>query len=75
MPVSSIRIVLDCFYLLIFYSEKISTDVCRLPYAVNVNLHLSIRVKFTANVNLCRDQVFPSRVLDWSFLLQKVTTM
>ena len=42
MPVLSKRIVLDCFYLLIFYSEKFSTDVCRLPYAVNVNLNLSI---------------------------------
>ena len=42
MPVLSKRIVLDCFYLLIFYSEKFSTDVCRLPYAVNVKLNLSI---------------------------------
>ena len=41
MPVLSTRIVLDCFYLLIFYSEKFSTDVCRLPYTVNVNLNLS----------------------------------
>ena len=41
MPVLSTRIVLDCFYLLIFYLEKFSTDVCRLPYAVNVNLNLS----------------------------------
>ena len=41
MPVLSIRIVLDCFYLLIFYSEKFSTHVCRLPYATNVNLNLS----------------------------------
>ena len=41
MPVLSTRIVLDCFYLLIFYCEKFSTDVCRLPYAVNVNLNLS----------------------------------
>ena len=44
MPALSIRIALDCFYLLIFYSEKFSTDVCRLPYAVNVNLNLSIFV-------------------------------
>ena len=36
-----IRIAQDCFKLLIFYSEKFSTDVCRLPYAVNVNLNLS----------------------------------
>ena len=41
MLVLSTRIVLDLFYLLIFYSEKFSTDVCRLPYAVNVNLNLS----------------------------------
>ena len=45
MPVLSTRIVLDCFYLLIFYSEKFSTDVCRLQYAVNVNLNLY--AKFT----------------------------
>ena len=41
MLVLSKRIVLDCFYLLIFYYDKFSTDVCRLPYAVNVNLNLS----------------------------------
>ena len=50
MPALSIRIALDCFYLLIFYSEKFSTDVCRLPYAVNVNLNLS-------NVNLFSSKV------------------
>ena len=38
MPVLSKRIVLDCFYLLIFYFEKFSADVCRLSCAVNVNL-------------------------------------
>ena len=42
MPVLFKRIVLDCFYLLIFYLEKFSTDVCRLQCAVNVNLNLSI---------------------------------
>ena len=42
MLVLSTRIVLDLFYLLIFHSEKFSTDVSRLPYAVNVNLNLSI---------------------------------
>ena len=46
MPALSIRIALDCFYLLIFYSEKFSTDVCRLPYAVNVNLNLSNIISF-----------------------------
>ena len=49
MLVLSTRIVLDCFYLLIFYSEKFSTDVRRLPYAVNVNLNLSIKKKYPAN--------------------------
>ena len=51
MPALSIRIALDCFYLLIFYSEKFSTDVCRLPYAVNVNLNLS--KKSFSSVAIC----------------------
>ena len=41
MLVLSTRIVLDLIYLLIFCSEKFSTDVCRLPYAVNVNFSIS----------------------------------
>ena len=41
MPVLYIQIVLDSFYLLIFYSEKFSTWIWRLPFGVNVNLHLS----------------------------------
>ena len=41
MPVLSVRIVVDSFFLLIFYSEKFSTHVCRLPYSANVNLNLS----------------------------------
>ena len=49
MPALSKRIVPDCFYLLIFYFEKFSTDVCRLPCAVNVNLNLSIDLSFTYN--------------------------
>ena len=47
MLVLSTRIVLDCFYLLILYSEKFSTDVCRLSYAVNVNLNLSKLIRKT----------------------------
>ena len=39
MPVLTIGIVRDCFYLLIFYSEKFSISVWRLPFAVNVNLN------------------------------------
>ena len=54
MPVLSTRIVLDCFYLLIFYSEKFSTDVCRLPYAVNVNLNLSIKTRYLGSWCWCR---------------------
>ena len=42
MPVFTLGIVRDCFYLLIFYFEKFSTWVWRLPFAVNVNLNLSI---------------------------------
>ena len=34
---SSTRIVLDCFYLPIFYFEKFLTSVCRLPFAVYMN--------------------------------------
>ena len=40
--VLSITIVLDCFYLLIYYFEKFSTRVWRLPFAINVTLNLSI---------------------------------
>ena len=41
MPVLNIGIVRNCFYLLIFYSEKFSTWVWSLPFAVNMNLNLS----------------------------------
>ena len=53
MPVLSTRIVLDCFYLLILYSEKFSTDVCRLPYAVNVNLNLSSSKRYQCRGMFC----------------------
>ena len=42
MPVLSIQILLAFFYQLILYSEKFSTWIWRLPFAVNVNLNLSI---------------------------------
>ena len=42
IPVLTIGIVLDSFYLLVFYSEKFSAWVWILPFAVNVNLNLSI---------------------------------
>ena len=58
MPVLSTRIVLDCFYLLIFYSEKFSTDVCRLPYAVNVNLNLSIIILFRSEQKKINREIF-----------------
>ena len=34
MPVFSIRIILDCFYLLIFYSEKFSIWIWCVPFTV-----------------------------------------
>ena len=50
------KIVLDCFYLLIFHSEKFSTDVCCLSFAVNVKL-----ISLTVCLHLCS---FPLRT-DW----------
>ena len=40
-PVLSIRIVPGSVYLLIFYSEKFSARIWRLPFVVNVTLYLS----------------------------------
>ena len=62
MPVLSTRIVLDCFYLLIFYPEKFSTDVCRLPYAVNVNLNLSYVVINPLSANSDQHQFSPNNI-------------
>ena len=64
-PALSIRIALDCFYLLIFYSEKFSTDVCRLPYAVNVNLNLSKVFGISDDCDILRSHVFPRDVYSW----------
>ena len=38
-PVLCVRIVLDSFYLLIFYSEKLSTWIWRWLFGLNVNLN------------------------------------
>ena len=70
MPLLSKRILLGCFYLLIFYSEKFSTDVCRLPYAVNVKLNLSIVTRETRRINVfwCKNfqlKWFPISVCMW----------
>ena len=46
MPVLTIGVVRDCFYLLIFCSEKFSTRVWFLPFAVNANHSLSIVATF-----------------------------
>ena len=54
VPVLTIRIVRDCIYLLISDSEKFSTRVRRLPYAVNVNLNLC---------NLDQKRIFQSGTL------------
>ena len=41
IPVLYLRIVLDSFYLLVFCSEKFSTWISLLPFAVNANLNLA----------------------------------
>ena len=52
MPVLTIGIVWDCFYLLIFYSEKFSTWVWRLPFAVKVNLNLSTNIFYRSSTQM-----------------------
>ena len=47
----SIRIVLSCFYLLIFYFEKFATWIWRLPFALYVKLKLSILIRKTSRAN------------------------
>ena len=66
-PALSIRIALDCFYLLIFYCEKFSTDVCRLPYAVNVNLNLSIVSQLIAKTLHVAEKEFNTARLQCSY--------
>ena len=44
---------LSCFYLLIFYFEKFSTSIWRLPFAVYVKLKLSnnsVQAETSANI-------------------------
>ena len=55
MPVLTTGIARNCFYLFIFYSEKFSSRVWRLPFAVNVNLNLSILLFLTRDF-LCHVQ-------------------
>ena len=74
MPVLSTRIVLDCFYLLIFYSEKFSTDVCRLPYAVNVNLNLSNQ-SFWKIQNMQKNAGYKPPLLEFSLSLNTASCM
>ena len=51
----SIRIVLSCFYLLIFYFEKFSTWIWSLPFGVYVMLKLSNNVDFLSGNNLANN--------------------
>ena len=53
MSVLTIGIIRDCFYLVIFYSEKFSTWDWRLPFAVNVNPNLSVYFVFTLENIAC----------------------
>ena len=50
----SIRIVWSCFYLFIFYVEKFSTWIWRLPFAVYVKLKLSYEI---SHVSLHKNNV------------------
>ena len=43
--ISSLTLVLDCFYHLIFYLQKFSTWIWCLPFAVNITLNLSYVVE------------------------------
>ena len=43
-------IVLDSFYLLVFYSEKFSTWIWRLPFGIEVNLNLPGSTKWVATL-------------------------
>ena len=47
-PVLYMRIVLESFYLLLFYSEKFSTWICHLPFGVNANLNPSNIIVLTS---------------------------
>ena len=51
--VLSIRIVLGCFHLLIFYFEKFSNWVSCLPFAVNVTGNLFIMKTTNQNKEFC----------------------
>ena len=57
-PVLSIRIVLDSFYLFIFYSEKFSNWFWRFLFAVNVNLNLSVIIIIVVVVVLDGDTYY-----------------
>ena len=50
----SIRIVLSCFYLLIFYFETFSTWIWRFPFAVYVMFKLSIHKPMFITKNWAR---------------------
>ena len=52
MPVLTIGIVRHCFYLLNFYSEKFSTWVWRLPFAVKVNLNLPTNIFYRSSTQM-----------------------
>ena len=58
-PVLYVTIVLNSFYLLIFYSEKFSTWIWRFPFSINLNVNLSIESHvYDKREFLPRDQVF-----------------
>ena len=68
------RIVLSCFYLFIFYVEKFSTWIWRLPYTWSLNslmrFHMFLFIKTTWRVWICVVTItgFPSWKTPWSVI-------
>ena len=66
-----ITMVVDCFYLVIYYFEKFSTRVWRLPFAINITLNLSINTnkqRFIIIIIIFRENV-PS-TSSWAIVSQ-----
>ena len=61
----SIRIVVNCFYLLIFYFEKFSTWIWRLPFAVYVKLKLSSISPFATAIGVPETKIIKN-LLFWN---------
>ena len=68
----SIRIVLSCFYVPIFYFEKFSTWIWRLPFAVYVKLNLSNVFARKRCQMPCVFKTWPCILLIYLFLFRRL---